>query len=430
MARKWRQEGRKQRRSTESFFPEPEITLKGAFAPDFRTLRGSLDAIREALAAEDLDGWLLYDLHARNPVAVNLLGLGDLTRRFFVLIPREGEPHAITHGIEQTPWRQWPWSSTAYVGWAPLLEELQRLVKGKRLAMEYSASDAVPAMDMVPAGVIEMVREAGAAHVQSSGDLVSRFYSRWSPEGLASHRRAARVLADTARDAFAHLAEATRDGGTLSEGALKAWVLGELERRGAGVGADAIVANGVNAADPHYEPGEHGADLRSGDLVLLDLWSKETEESIYADQTWMGFLGDRVPDRVQDLFAVIRDGRDAGVALLRERWADGAPIQGYEVDDATRGVVSARGYGDAFIHRTGHSIDQATHGMGPNIDNLETRETRAIIEGVGFSIEPGIYLAGDIGMRTEIDVFMGSDGPEVTTPDPQERVWALFGGRA
>ncbi|HUF14045.1 MAG TPA: M24 family metallopeptidase [Longimicrobiales bacterium] len=404
--------------------------MKGAFASDFRTLRDSIDEIREALLAENLDGWLLYDLHARNPVAVRMLGLGDLTRRFFVLIPREGEPHALIHGIERTPWQQWPWSTTAYVGWAPLRDELQRLVTGKRLAMEYSASDAVPAMDLVPAGVVEMVRQAGAADVQSSGNLVSRFYSRWSPEGLASHRRAARVLADTARDAFTHLADATRDGGTLTEGALKAWVLAELERRGASVGADAIVANTVNAADPHYEPGERGAELRSGDLVLLDLWSKETEEGIYADQTWMGFLGERVPDRIQDLFAVIRDGRDAGVQLLRERWTAGTPIRGYEVDDATRGVVSARGYGDAFIHRTGHSIDQATHGMGPNIDNLETRETRTLIEGVGFSIEPGVYLAGDIGLRTEIDVFMGADGPEVTTPEPQDSVWALYGGRA
>jgi Xaa-Pro aminopeptidase len=186
----------------------------------------------------------------------------------------------------------------------------------------------------------------------------------------------------------------------------------------------------VNAANPHYEPGERGAELRSGDLVLLDLWSKETEASIYSDQTWMGFLGETVPGRIQELFAVIRDGRDAAVTLLRERSQAGKPTQGYEVDDATRGVVTARGYGAAFIHRTGHSIDTETHGMGPNIDNLETRETRTLIEGIGFSIEPGIYLAGDVGMRTEIDVYMGVSGPEVTTPEPQQQVWPLYGERA
>ena len=401
-----------------------------AEAPDFRTLSESLDAIRTALAEEDLDAWLLYDLHARNPVAVRMLGLGDLTRRFFVVVPREGEPHALTHGIEQGPWAHWPYAKSVYVGWAPLREELAKLVKGKRVGMEYSASDAVPAMDMVPAGVVEMVREVGASDVRSSGNLVSRFYSKWTADGLASHRRSAQILADVARDAFAHLAQATRDGGTMHEGVLKKWVVAELERRGSGVGADSIVANGVNAANPHYEPGDKGAELRSGDLVLLDLWSKETESSIYADQTWMAYLGETVPDRLQEIFAVIRDGRDAAVTLLRERHAAGKPIQGYEVDDATRGVVTARGYGKAFIHRTGHSIDTDTHGMGPNMDNLETRETRSIIEGVGFSIEPGIYLAGDVGMRTEIDVYMGPDGPEVTPSNPQREIFALYGDRA
>ena len=399
-----------------------------AETPDFRTLTGALDDIRAALAEEDLDAWLLYDLHARNPVTVRMLGLGDLTRRVFVVVPREGEPHALTHGIEQAPWSNWPYAKSVYVGWAPLRDELAKLVKGKRVGMEYSANDAVPAMDMVPAGVVEMVREAGAKDVRSSGNLVSRFYSKWSAEGLASHRRSSRILADVARDAFAHLAKATRDGGTMHEGTLKKWVIAELTKRGAGVGADSIVANGVNAANPHYEPGEKGAELRSGDVVLLDLWSKETEASIYSDQTWMGYLGETVPDRYQEIFAVIRDGRDAAVTLLKERFAAGKPIQGYEVDDATRGVVTARGYGQAFIHRTGHSIDTETHGMGPNIDNLETRETRTLIEGVGFSVEPGIYLAGDVGMRTEIDVYMGPDGPEVTTPDPQREIFALYGG--
>ncbi|HEX6588228.1 MAG TPA: Xaa-Pro peptidase family protein [Longimicrobiales bacterium] len=404
--------------------------MKGELTPDFRTMTTALDDVRAALAEDGLDAWLLYDLHARNPVTQRMLGLGDLTRRFFVVVPREGEPHALTHGIEQAPWAKWPWRSTQYVGWQPLREELAKLVQGKRVAMEYSPEAAVPAMDIVPAGIVELVRQAGAKEVVSSGNLVSRFYSRWSREGLESHRRSARILADTARDACRRLADATRGGGTMNEGELKNWILAELERRGAGVGADSIVANGVNAANPHYEPGDRGAALRSGDVVMIDLWSKETESSIYADQTWMAYLGDAVPARMQEIFAVIRDGRDAGVKLLRERHAARKSTQGWEVDDAVRRVVSDRGYGEAFIHRTGHSIDIETHGMGPNMDNLETRETRTLIEGVGFSIEPGIYLAGDVGMRTEIDVYMGPDGPEVTTPDPQTEVWALYGERA
>ena len=404
--------------------------MKGALTPDFKVLKNALDEVRSALGEDGLDAWLLYDLHARNPVAQRMLGLGDLTRRFFVVVPREGEPHALTHGIEQAPWAKWPWQATQYVGWQPLREELAKLVAGKRVAMEYSAEAAVPAMDIVPAGIVELVRQAGAREVVSSGNLVSRFYSRWSADGLESHRRAARILADTARDAFRRLADTTRGGGTMHEGELKKWVVSELERRGAGVGADSIVANGANAANPHYEPGEKGAALQSGDVVMIDLWSKETESSIYADQTWMAYLGESVPERERKIFAAIRDARDAGVKLLRERHAAGKATQGWEVDDAVRRVVSDRGYGEAFIHRTGHSIDTETHGMGPNMDNLETRETRTLIEGVGFSIEPGIYLAGDVGMRTEIDVYMGADGPEVTTPEPQSEVWALYGERA
>lgn len=394
---------------------------------DFSRLEARLDEIRNALAEADLDGWLLYDLHARNAVASALLGLGDLTRRWFVLIPREGEPHAVIHGIEEGPWQKWPWRRSTYVGWAPLAETLEELVGGKRLAMEISRDDAVPALDLVPSGVVEMVRKAGASDVVTSGDLVTRFYARWDDDGLASHRRAAEALAATARDAFRHLAENTRAGRNLHEAELMGWVMAELEKRGAGVGADCIVARSENAANPHYAPSGEGAELREGDVVLLDLWSKESDDSIYADQTWMAYLGAEVPERYAKIFAVIRDGRDAAVRFLREKWEAGEEVQGWQVDDVTRGVVEDAGYGDAFIHRTGHSIDTSTHGMGPNIDNLETRETRRLIQGVGFSIEPGIYLAGDVGMRTEIDVYIGPDGPEVTTPHPQHELFALLG---
>ena len=160
--------------------------------------------------------------------------------------------------------------------------------------------------------------------------------------------------------------------------------------------------------------------------MLFRSWGKEREETVYADQTWMAYLGPTVPDRARDLFAIIRDARDAAVHFLQDAWKAGRAVQGREVDDVTRGVITDRGYGDAFIHRTGHSIDQSIHGMGPNIDNLETHETRVLIPGVGFSIEPGIYLKGEIGMRTEIDVFMGQDGPEVTVPKPQTEIAAVL----
>lgn len=392
----------------------------------FDRLDARLDGIRDALREQRLDAWLLYDLHMRNPVAARLLGHGDLTRRYFVLIPADGEPHALVHGIEEAPWSGWPWARSRYIGWRELGDRLAGLVDGRRVAMEVSPGDAVPALDLVPAGVVELVRRAGA-DVVASGDLVTRFHASWGADDLASHRRAASVLADVAREAFARIAEAAERDEPRTEGEMFDWVLDRLAERGCGAGADCIVAIGPNAANPHYEPRNGGAPIRRGDVVLLDLWSKESEDAVYADQTWMAYVGEEVPDRVADLFAVVRDARDAAVALIRERWAAGEAVRGYEVDDAARRAIETRGLGDAFIHRTGHSIDRATHGMGPNIDNLETHEVRRLIPGVGFSVEPGVYLPDEIGLRSEINVYMGSDGPEVTTPEPQRNVFALLG---
>jgi Xaa-Pro dipeptidase len=397
-------------------------------APDFKRLERLLPDIREALAEHDLDGWLLYDLHARNSAAVAILGHGDLTRRYFVLVPREGDPIAITHGIEELPWAHWRWERQTYVAWRELDDVLGSLLQGRRrVAMEFSDRDAVPAVDLVPAGVIDLVRAAGPT-VVSSGDLLTRFYARWSETDLASHRRAAAVLADVADAAFDRLAAGVQAGETMTEGAMRAWVMNELARRGCGAGADCIFATGVNAANPHYGPDGAGARFDKGNVVLLDLWAKETEDSIYADQTWMGYLGGAVPDRAAKIFAIVRDARDAAVQFLERTFDPDKPVQGGDVDDVARTVITDHGYGAFFIHRTGHSIDRSTHGMGPNIDNLETREVRRLIPGIGFSIEPGIYVPGELGVRTEINVYMGQDGPEVTTPRPQREMRILLNG--
>jgi Xaa-Pro dipeptidase len=403
-------------------------TTVGMFTGDreFTRVRREIDDIQAAIREAGLGGWLLYDLHARNDVAARLIGLGDLTRRFFVLIPADGEPTAVIHGIEQTPWEQWPWRRRVYVGWQQLDEALAKtLANVGTVAMEFSEGAAVPAVDLVSAGIVELVRAAGVT-VVSSGDLVTRFYSCWTPEQLRSHRTTAALLAQVAQTTFVRLARAVAEGERVTEETARDWVLDELRERGVGVGADSIVATGLNAADPHYSPQSGGATFRRGDVVLLDLWSKEAEEMVYADQTWMAYLGAGVPARAAELFGLVRDARDAAVDFITERWQEGRPIRGAEVDDAARRVIAEAGYGEYFIHRTGHSIDRSTHGMGPNIDNLETRDTRHIIPGVGFSIEPGIYVPGEIGIRSEINVYVGEDGPEVTTPDPQRAIAELL----
>jgi Xaa-Pro dipeptidase len=392
----------------------------------FERLMQQLPEIQSELRAANLDGWLLYDLHARNTVANKLTGLGDLSRRYFIMIPASGDPFAISHKIEDVNWTGWPWQREKYAAWKELDVVLRKAIgTAKRVAMEVSENDAVPAMDLVPWGVVEKIRGLGV-DVTTSADLVSRFYAAWTPEDLASHRRASAVLMQVAHAAFQRLAHEIAADNPVHEGEVAAWVLADLAARGVGTGADTIVANGVNAANPHYGPVGLGARFKRGDVVLIDLWSKESESSVYADQTWMAYLGPRVPERIAELFSIVTGGRDAAISFLQETYAAGRVPMGGEVDDVCRNYINERSYGHAFVHRTGHSIDQSVHGMGPNMDNLETNETRRLIPGVAFSIEPGIYLAGDVGMRSEINVYITESGPEISPGEPQKEMLALL----
>ncbi|HZX68249.1 MAG TPA: M24 family metallopeptidase, partial [Candidatus Elarobacter sp.] len=288
-------------------------------------------------------------------------------------------------------------------------------------AMEYSPGDAVPVVDRVPAGVIEMVRAAGAT-VVTSANLVTRFFAVWTEAQLASHRRAAEVIARIAKDAFARAGASVKNGAPLAEHELMAWIQREFAANNLSTDHGPNVSATENAANPHYEPTpESPRVLRAGDTILIDLWAVESR-GIYADQTWMASIGAPSP-KVQHVWNVVRDARDAAITLLRDRIAAGTPVRGAEADDAARGVIDRAGFGAAFTHRTGHSIDaRALHGSGPNLDNLETREERVLIPGVGFSIEPGVYLAGEFGVRTEVNAYMGERELIVTPNDIQREL--------
>ena len=381
----------------------------------------SLPELQSALDRAGLDGWLIYDFHGLNPIAVGMLQLpGMTTRRFFVFIPRKGTPVAITHAIEQGPWVEWPakWRREKYSSWQTLESMVSELVKGKRLAMEYSPGDAVPYLDRVPAGVIEMVRNAGAT-VVSSADLVSSFYAVWSDEQRASHERAARAVATIGQEAIRLAGSRADSASPLTEYALQTWIKERFAAGGLETDHGPIVAIGPNASNPHYEPtAEKSATIKRGDILLVDLWARE-KNGVFADQTWMGSLG-TPSDRDKTIWLAVRDARDAAISLLEKKVGAHKSVRGGEVDDAAREVIAKRGYGEFFIHRTGHSIDpRELHGSGPHIDNLETREERALITGVGFSIEPGIYLAGDVGIRSEVNGFIGADGVLITPSDYQ-----------
>ena len=260
----------------------------------------------------------------------------------------------------------------------------------------------------------------------SSGDLVSTFYAVWTPAQREEHGRASQLVKTVAREAFARAARHVSRGETITEGALATWIRSELAALGAPSQTDCIVAIGRTAADPHYDPGAAGEPIGAGDLLLIDLWGACNDDSVPADQTWMGYLGSELPPRIAELWKIVKAARDGVVASLRERHARGEVIRGFEADDVARGIIAQAGYGEWFIHRTGHSIDRDIHGRGPNLDNLETRDDRILVPGVGFSVEPGIYIEGDIGIRTELNMHMGPDGPEVTVDEPQQDVFLLL----
>ncbi len=377
--------------------------------------------VREALSSSGADGWLLFDFHGLNPVAGRVLGLkGMNTRRLFVLLPKTGEPVAVAHKIELQGLEDFPGRVIPYARWSELHEALASLVAGRTLAMEISPEDAVPYLDRVPYGVVELLRRLGAT-VVPSGSLVSRFAARWSPSEAEDHRVAAEILASVARETLAAVVRET--GGTLTESALRARVIAEVEARGLVFDAPPIVAFGANSAKPHYEP-QPGRDATLGaeNVILLDLWAGRSHATVFADQTWIGYAGSRPPERVERVWQVVRRARDAAIATVRRAAAEQRPIAGFEADRAARAVVEAAGFGDAFVHRTGHSIDRDLHGSGPHLDDYETHDDRLLVPGVGFSVEPGIYVPGEFGIRSEVNMYWGEQGPEVTPRAPQEEL--------
>jgi len=379
--------------------------------------RIDLAAVQAALKARGLDGWLIYDFHGVNPVASRVVGIGGLgSRRLFVLLPATGAPIAVAHRIELQPLQGFPGEVRPYAAWQELDEQLGRAVRGRRLAMEVSPEDAVPYLDRVPVGVVQLLERLGA-RVESSADLVTLFSAGWSATELADHRYAAEVLATIARTT---LAEVVREVGRAREYAVQQRVCQRMAAAGLVWDHPPIVGFGAGAANPHYEPME-GADalLEADQVVLLDLWGGRSLTTVFADQTWMGFSGTAVPDEVQRVWTVVRDARDAAIGRLRKGLAAGEAVTGAALDAAARGHIAANGYGEFFPHRTGHSIDVNLHGSGPHLDSFETNDVRVLLPGVGFSVEPGVYFAGRFGVRSEVNVFLGPKGPEVTPIEVQ-----------
>jgi len=385
-----------------------------------------LDAIREALREAGIDGWLFCDFNHRDPLAYSILGLdaGEMTkRRWFYWLPAHGEPVKLAHRVEPRKLDALPGRQEFFVAWGELHERLRAILAGaKRVAMQYSPLNDIPYVALVDAGTIELVRACGP-EVVSSADLVQRFEATVGAAGWQSHCAAGDLVLRVKDETFALLASALKDGRALSEHEGAQFILRRFDELGLTADGDVpIVAYNDHAADPHYVPTpEHSHRLRAGDTILVDLWARLARpESVYYDITWCGFAGAAPPAEYTKIFGVARDAREAALDLVRERFAARRTCHGWEVDDAARAVIERGGYAHAVLHRTGHSIGTSVHGNGVNIDNLETRDTRRLAPGSCFSIEPGIYLAGRMGVRTEIDGYVTLDG-QVETWGPRQQ---------
>ena len=379
-----------------------------------------------------LDAWLLYDFRGINPIAQNVTNLSgkNITRRWFCLIPAHGEPQWLVHKIETSNFVGVPGQTTLYAGWQELNEAMQGLLAGvKTVAMEYSPNAEIPYISRVDAGTLEWIRSFGV-EIQTSADLAQRMEARLSDAQAAGHQASAHLVLQAKDYAFAWIGAQLNDGKTITEYDVQQEILGQFDAMDLVTDHPPIVAANAKSSDPHYAPTAADTQaIKIGDFILIDLWAKQKEsDAVFADTTWVAYAGKTVPSQYVEIFEIVKEARDRAVRFIRERWERDEPIHGYQVDDCVRGYITEKGYGEFFIHRTGHNIGTVIHGNGVNLDNLETRDRRTLIPGVCFSIEPGIYLS-DFGVRTEIDVFLagrGKDGVKVTTAPVQNQVLPLL----
>jgi Xaa-Pro dipeptidase len=379
-------------------------------------------AVQQALRDDGVDGWLLYDFRGLNPIAADVTGVlrqgGHLaTRRWYYLIPAEGEPRALVHAIEPDSLAHLPGHSRRYAGRAQLEAELQATLAGLRtVAMEYSPGCAIPYVSCVDAGTVELVRGCGV-DVVSSGDLVQRFSAVWDERAIASHLQASAALYRVKDQAFEAIARRLRDGVPTSEFDIQQLMAGWFREEGLVTDSDPNVSVQDNAGNPHYLPtATRHRPIANDQLVLLDLWGKlDRAGAVYADITWVGFTGRRVPAAQADAFGAVAAARDAAVALVTDRVAAGQDVRGWEVDRAASSVLREAGYGAQILHRTGHSLGETVHGTGVNMDDYETHDDRRLLPGTGFTIEPGVYFK-EFGVRTEINMIVRVGVAEVSGP--------------
>jgi Xaa-Pro dipeptidase len=378
----------------------------------------NLAAIQSALRDQHLDGWLFYDHHYRDPLAYRILGLGEglhVTRRWYYFIPATGEPKKLVHRIESGRLDALPGSKAVYSSWQELEAQVEVLLVGQtRIAMQYSPRNAIMYVSLVDAGTVELLRGMGK-EIVSSADLVSQFEAVLTEEQIATHFVAQELIDSILEAGWKEIGSRVRAGGT-DEFAMVEFFCEAMRREGLVWEHGPNVSVGANSADSHYEPcAASSKAIRKGDFVLIDIWAKlDRRDACFYDITWTGVVDREPTAREQLIFETVRDARDASIAVVKKAFAAGAPIAGWQADDAAREVIRQAGFGEWFTHRTGHNIGSILHGNGANLDNLETHDERLILPDTCFSVEPGIYFPGEFGVRSEIDMIARKGRADVT----------------
>ena len=393
--------------------PTPEMT-------------NTIQSIQSALRDLKIDGWLFYDFWKRNEYAQRILKYPAHlmnTRRFFYYIPTTGEPQKLVHSIERWNLDHLPGTKTIFLSWQSLEEGLKKLLVGaKNVAMEYSPGNAIPYVSKVDAGTIEMVRKTGVTVVPSM-DLLQFFEARWTEEAYRDNIETARIMRALVDTTFGFMKERILGKQRITEYDVQQFMLKHFEQNGLTTTEAPNCSVNANSGNPHYEPTKDvHSELHEGDFVLIDLWAKKNKPNgTYNDITWVGFLGTSVPEKYTKIFNIVKGARDAAVDHVKKEFGAQRNVRGCEVDDVARMYIIERGFGESFIHRTGHSITEDLHGSGANMDNLETHDERLIIPETSFSIEPGIYLMGDFGVRSEINVYVSKTYEVIVPGEPRQQ---------
>jgi Xaa-Pro aminopeptidase len=380
--------------------------------------RVDVEAVQGVLAVQGLDGWLLADAKGRNPIAAELvIPEGPTNRQWFYYIPSFGQPSILVHKSESSSFTRVPGKKIEYTGYRDLLAGLRSLLKGSStIAMEYAPKSGIRSLTRVDQGTVRLVKKTGVS-IQSSANLVQFTKSLWGPEGRFSHYLAVHHLDKLRQEALQFVAERVRDGRPVSEHDVQEFLENGFRVRG--LVGNVSVAAGRNTAKPNYQASARSsASIQRDQLLLLELSgaASGTDRPIFASLSWMAFVGETVPARYHKMFETVRGARDAAVSFIQDAVKRRRLVMGFEADQAARSKIGEEGLASRFLHRTGHSLDTSLEGDGANLDDYETHDTRNLVVGSGFTVGPGVYVPGDFGVRSIINLHLARKGVEVTTP--------------